>query len=90
MGAEITLTALDGKQIDVKIPSGTASGKLLRIKGEGVPVTGTSRKGDLYVKVVVQIPQHISGAQKDLLQKYLELENAPKNPKLINISDLNG
>lgn len=89
LGAEISLTALDGKQIDLKIPSGTANGKLLRIKGEGVPMTGSSRKGDLYVKIVVQIPQHISGAQKDLLQKYLELENAPKNPKLINIADLN-
>ena len=88
LGASISITALDGKQIDLKIPAGTASGKLLRIRGEGVPYTGTSRRGDLYVKIIVRIPQRISGAQKDLLTKYMELENPVSNPQMISLSEL--
>ena len=59
---------LDGKKITVKIPDGTANGKLLRIKGEGVPISGTTRKGDLYVKIMVQVPTRLSSKQKDLLK----------------------
>ena len=90
LGADISITALDGKKIDLKIPAGTPSGKLLRIKGEGVPVTGTTRRGDLYVKVMVRIPQKISGAQKDLLVKYMELENPVSNPQMISLNNLEG
>jgi len=90
LGADISITALDGKKIDLKIPAGTPSGKLLRIKGEGVPVTGTTRRGDLYVKIMVRIPQKISGAQKDLLVKYMELENPVSNPQMISLNNLEG
>ena len=69
---------IDGKKIAIKIPEGTSSGKLLRIKGEGVPLSGSGRKGDLYVKVIVKTPSRLSSKQKDLLKQYLELENPPK------------
>lgn len=88
LGCEITISALDGKKVTIKIPDGTENGKLLRIKGEGVPLTGSSRKGDLYVKIIVQVPTRLSGKQKDLLKQYLELENPPKEPNLINLSKL--
>lgn len=88
LGCEITITALDGKKVTIKVPDGTSNGKLLRIKGEGVPISGSSRKGDLYVKIMVQVPTHLSGKQKDLLKQYLELENPPKEPQLINLSRL--
>ena len=42
IGAEISITSLDGKQIGIKIPAGTSHGKLLRIKGEGVPTPGSN------------------------------------------------
>ncbi|MBQ5878163.1 MAG: molecular chaperone DnaJ, partial [Treponema sp.] len=51
LGCNITITSLDNKKINLSIPSGTSHGKLLRIKGEGVPFTNSSRRGDLYVKV---------------------------------------
>lgn len=89
LGADITIDALDGKKIAIKIPAGTASGKLLRVKGEGVPVSeNMARRGDLYIKIIIQIPQHISSAQKELLQKYSELENPTVNPKLLQLSSL--
>lgn len=89
LGADISIESIDGKKIAIKIPAGTSSGKLLRIKGEGVPFTGNpGKRGDLYIKVVVQIPQKISSAQKDLLQKYMEQENPTDTPKLLTLSSL--
>ena len=88
LGCEITITALDGKKLAIKIPDGTSNGKLLRIKGEGVPLSGTSRKGDLYVKIMVQVPTRLSSKQKDLLKQYMDLENPPKEPNLLNLSKL--
>lgn len=90
LGCEITIACLDEKKVTIRIPEGTSNGKLLRIKNEGVPVTGSSRKGDLYVKVMVQVPNHLSSKQKDLLKQYLELENPPKEPDLIRLSELQG
>jgi molecular chaperone DnaJ len=89
LGCNITITSLDNKKINLSIPSGTSHGKLLRIKGEGVPFTNSSRRGDLYVKVMIQIPQRLSSKQKDLLTQYLELDNATTEPKLIPLSSLN-
>lgn len=88
LGQSVNITALDGKQIEIKIPAGTTNGKLLRIKGEGVPVTGTSRKGDLYVKMMVQVPQHLSSQQKALLEEYSKLDNASTSPQLLPLSSL--
>ena len=88
LGCDITINSLDGKKVTIKIPSGTTNGKLLRIKGEGVPISGGPRKGDLYVKLMVQIPQHLSGKQKDLLQEFMKLENPSTNPDLMPLSKL--
>ncbi len=88
LGCDITINSLDNKKIALKIAPGTSNGKLLRVKGEGVPFTGSSRKGDLYVKVMVQVPTKLSGKQKELLQKYLEAENPSENPDLMKLSEL--
>ena len=88
LGAEITVTSLDGKKISLKVPAGTANGKLLRIKGEGVPYTNSTRRGDLYVKIIVQVPTHLSSQQKALLEQYLRLEGASTSPNLIPLVSL--
>ncbi len=88
LGCEITIKSLDGKNVTIKIPDGTPNGKLLRIKGEGVPSSSTSRGGDLYVKVMVQVPTKISSKQKELLKQYLELENPTTTPQLMPLSKL--
>ncbi len=90
LGCDITIKSLDNKKVTIKIPSGTSNGKLLRIKGEGVPVGSSNKKGDLYVKIMVQIPQRLSGKQKELLQAYLDLENPPETPDLMPLSKLEG
>lgn len=88
LGCEISILSLDGKRVTIKVPDGTPNGKLLRIKGEGVPIPNTSRKGDLYVKVMVQIPTRLSAKQKDLLKQYMDLENPPSDPQLMPLSRL--
>lgn len=89
LGATLTLPHLDGRKVEVKIPAGTANGKQLRIKGEGVPFSSGDRKGDLIIKVVVQVPSHLSGKQKDILEKYAEIEDATTSPHPLSLDSLN-
>ncbi len=87
LGATITIKSLNDKSIDVKIPSGTQNGKLIRIKGEGVSATN-GRKGDLYIKLMIQIPTKLTPAQKNALENYAVAENATTSPELISLSNL--
>ncbi len=89
LGAEVSLTGLDNKKITLKIPEGISNGKLVKISGEGVPISGSSRKGDLYVKLMVQVPKRINSKQKDLLRQYQEIENPETEPGLLNLQSLN-
>ncbi len=87
LGADINLKTLDERTITIKIPQCTANGKLLRIKDEGVP-SSTGRKGDLYIKVIVNLPSKISKEQQRLMQEYYELERPSANPGMIPLSSL--
>lgn len=87
LGATITITTLDEKKIDVKVPAGSPNGKILRIKGEGVPA-GNGRTGDLYIKLLVQVPVKLTSAQKKLLEAYAEEEKASAAPELVPLSQL--
>lgn len=88
LGEKIFVTGLDGKKIEFALPAGTTNGKLLKIKNEGVPISGSSRKGDLYVKIMVQTPQHLSAKQKELLAEFAKLDNASTSPGCIPLSAL--
>lgn len=89
LGETIFITTLDGKKIEFKLPAGTQNGKLLRIKNEGVPVFNTSRKGDLYIKILVQVPSRLSSKQKELLEEFSKLDNATTSPNPVPLSSLN-
>ncbi len=71
MGAEFEIPGIDGA-VSIKIPEGTQSGKELRIRGRGVPYLNERGKGDLIVKVVVQIPRKLNRAQRELVAKLAE------------------
>ena len=87
LGGDVNIKSLDGKTIRVKIPAGTQNGKLLRVKGEGVP-SGLGRKGDLYIQIKVQIPTKLSSKSKTLLKEIAELEGENETPDLIALKDL--
>ena len=59
----------------VNIPAGTQNGKILRLKGKGMPVYGKEgRFGDMLVKVNVKIPEHLTPEQLELFRKLKETE----------------
>ena len=68
LGGEIEVPTLDGR-VTLRVPPGTQSSKVFRIRGKGVtPVRGTT-PGDLLCKVTVETPVNLTGEQKDLLEK---------------------
>jgi len=85
LGAEIEIPGIDGP-VMLKIPEGTQSGKELRIPRRGVPFLNEKGRGDLIVKVVVQIPKKLSRGQRELVAKLAEsmtVENKPTSPGLL-------
>lgn len=71
LGATIAVNTIDGKKIELKVPAGTQTGTMFRLRGYGVPVLGsTSRKGDLNVQVTVAVPKKLNDRQKDLLKQF--------------------
>jgi molecular chaperone DnaJ len=87
LGSEITVTALDDKKLKLKIPAGTQSGKLLRIRDEGVPVAN-GRPGDLYIKLIVRVPSKLSSKSKALLEEVSKLEGEDASPAPLSLADL--
>jgi molecular chaperone DnaJ len=86
LGADIHVTTLDNKTIKVKIPAGIQSGKMLRIRDEGVPSPG--RRGNLYIKLIVQIPEKLSRRGRELMEELGRVEGQESNPKPIPLSEL--
>jgi molecular chaperone DnaJ len=86
LGAEIHVSTLDGKVIKVKVPPATQNGKMLRIRDEGVP--GGGRRGNLYIKLMVQVPAKLSRRGRELLEELARVEGENNAPKPIPLSDL--
>lgn len=55
--------------LKLKVRPGTPSHTLVRLRGEGVPVLNSSGRGDLYVRLIVEIPQRLSPTQKEALEQ---------------------
>ena len=68
LGASIDVPTLDG-QVVMKVPPGTQSGKVFRLRGKGIPVYGGYGKGDQLVTVVVEVPQQVSRRQRKLISE---------------------
>lgn len=69
LGGEVELPTLDGN-VSLKVPAGTQSGKVFRLRGKGVVTVRDSRKGDLFAKVAVETPVNLTHEQKDLLSRF--------------------
>lgn len=78
IGGEIEIPTLDGK-VKLKIPSGTQSGKVFRLRGKGVKTSRGLTFGDLFCTLVVETPVNLSKEQRELLEKFSEsLTQDPK------------
>lgn len=69
LGGEIELPTISGKA-KIRIPPGTQSHTVFRLSGQGMPELHGRRRGDQLVKVVIEIPERLSGEQKSLMEKY--------------------
>ena len=77
MGAELTVPTIDGK-VTYNIPEGTQPGTVFRLKTKGVPHVNSSRRGDQYVEVFLEVPKHLSRSQKAEIKEHEE-NLKPKN-----------
>ncbi|HTN45156.1 MAG TPA: molecular chaperone DnaJ [Flavipsychrobacter sp.] len=73
LGTQVEVPTIDGKA-KIKIPAGTQSGKIFRLKGKGFPAFQSYERGDELVEVNVWSPQHLTSEEKDMLEK---LKNSP-------------
>jgi len=62
-GADVKVPTLDAP-VTVRIPAGTPSGKVLRVRGKGASADGGKHEGDLLVTVDVQVPVHLTAEQR--------------------------
>ncbi|MBU2568082.1 MAG: molecular chaperone DnaJ [Elusimicrobia bacterium] len=72
IGGDIDITSIK-EQLKMKIPSGTQSGKVFRLKEKGMPNIHTGKSGDLYIKVLIDVPTKLSERQKELLREFAHL-----------------
>ena len=79
LGAEIDVPTLDGK-VKMKIPAGTQSGKVFRMKAKGVKDIQGYQQGDQHVRVVVETPTHLTPRQKELLKEFAVNGGEEVNP----------
>jgi molecular chaperone DnaJ len=86
LGADIYVMTLDGKTIKVKVPAGIQNGKMLRIRDEGVP-SGRGR-GNLYIKLMVQIPTKLSKQGRELMEEFARIEGEDDSPQPIPLVQL--
>lgn len=69
LGSTISVQSLEGKELKVKVPAGTQPQSRLRLKGHGLPEGKTGGRGDIFVKITVDVPKHLTGEQKKLIKE---------------------
>jgi DnaJ-class molecular chaperone with C-terminal Zn finger domain len=79
LGAEIDVPTLEGKSA-IHIPAGTQPGTMFRLKGKGIKNLQGYGHGDLHVRINVEVPTHLSAAQKAKLQEFAGLCNGNESP----------
>ena len=74
LGGSVEIPTVDGK-VKMKIAAGTQPGKMLRLRGKGLPILNGYGSGDLLVNVSVYIPESLSRDEKKMVEKLQESDN---------------
>jgi len=78
-GTQLEVPTIDGRA-KIKIPAGTQSGKIFRLKGKGFPAVNAYGKGDQLIHVNIWTPQQVSSEEKALLEKLSQSPNFKPTP----------
>ncbi len=70
LGAEVEVPVIDGSRTRVKIPAGTQTGEQFRLRGKGFSVLRSAARGDMYIQVAVETPQHLTRRQRELMEEF--------------------
>ena len=79
-GTQVEVPTIDGRA-KIKIPAGTQSGKIFRLKGKGFPQINSYEKGDQLIQVNVWTPQQLTPEEKAMLEKMHKSENFEPKPE---------
>lgn len=88
LGCDMEVPVIDGNHVKVKIPRSTQTGQRLRVSGKGMSIYDSSRRGDLYLELFVEVPENLSKRQEELLEEFRDIEKkSDKSPKVKNFFD---
>lgn len=79
LGTEIEVPTLEGK-IKLKVPAGTQSDSVFRLRGKGIVSLNGGRRGDQLVRVMVETPRKLSARQREILEEFARLDGADVHP----------
>jgi molecular chaperone DnaJ len=80
LGADLEVATLDGK-VTLAVPAGTQPGTVLRLRGKGLPAFGGGRRGDLLVRVEVEVPERVSAEERALYERLRALGRGEAKPE---------
>ena len=78
-GTQVEVPTIDGKA-KIKIPPGTQSGKIFRLKGKGFPEVNGYQKGDQLIQVNVWTPQNVTNEERSMLERLGDSNNFHPHP----------
>jgi len=77
VGGEVTVTTIGGP-MTIKVPAGTQGGRMLRLKGQGLPTVDNKGSGDLLIRTKITIPTTVSDKERGLYEQLAQLEKEQK------------
>lgn len=73
LGGEVEVPTMDGR-VALRVPELTQNGRQFRLGGKGMPVLGKTERGDLFVRMRVQLPEHLTAEQRRLFEELRALD----------------
>ena len=86
LGGDIEVPTIDGGRSRVKIPSGSQSGRQMRLRGKGMPALRGAGSGDMFIELAVETPVNLNSKQKELLREFEALsdDNNPESSSFLS------
>jgi len=79
LGAEIDVPTLEGR-VSMRVPEGTQNGKVMRLRGKGIPSLRGGGRGDQYVRIFVEVPSKLTQEQRELLEQFADISDSEVSP----------